>query len=125
MPAPGVPASVAVPSPLSTNVTPAGSAPVDVSVGVGVPIAVTVKVPALPTRKLVADGLEKRRPAASPRSSRPNTPLPLSNARKLASSCKSTPLKTRTCGPPPGPAPVIRSLRPSPSRSPAATCTPP
>ena len=38
-----------MPSPLSTNVTPAGSEPVDVSAGVGVPIVVTVKVPALPT----------------------------------------------------------------------------
>ncbi len=35
------------------------------------------------------------------------------------------PLNTRTCGPPPGPAPVMMSARPSPLTSPAATCTPP
>ncbi len=52
VPAPGVPASVAVPSPLSTKVTPVGSVPVEVSVGRRiVPIVVTVKVPGLPTRK--------------------------------------------------------------------------
>ena len=37
VPAPGVPASVAVRSPLSMKVTPAGSVPVTVSVGGGVP----------------------------------------------------------------------------------------
>ena len=46
MPAAGVPARVAVPSPLSTKVTPAGSAPVSVSAGVGNPVVVTVNVPA-------------------------------------------------------------------------------
>ena len=49
VPAAGVPASVAVPSPLSTNVTPAGSAPVSVSAAVGNPVVVTVNVPAVPT----------------------------------------------------------------------------
>jgi len=50
----GVPASVAVPSPLSTKVTLLGSAaPVSLKVGVGVPEVVTVKLPALPTRKSV------------------------------------------------------------------------
>ena len=33
--------------------------------------------------------------------------------------------QTRTCGPPPGPAPVISSSTPSPSMSPAATNVPP
>ena len=49
VPAAGVPPSVAVPFPLSTNVTPLGSAPVFVSDGVGDPVAVTVKFPATPT----------------------------------------------------------------------------
>ncbi len=49
VPPAGVPLSVAVPLPLSTNVTPLGSAPVRVSVGVGTPLVVTVKLPALPT----------------------------------------------------------------------------
>ena len=35
------------------------------------------------------------------------------------------PLKTSTCGPPPGPAPVTMSAKPSPLTSPAATNTPP
>ena len=34
-------------------------------------------------------------------------------------------LKARTCGPPPGPAPVMISATPSPVTSPAATLTPP
>ncbi len=45
------------------------------SVGVGVPAVVTVKVPALPTGKLVADGLVKRRPGPSPIEPT-DTPLP-------------------------------------------------
>ncbi|MFK5108605.1 hypothetical protein ACI394_29140, partial [Klebsiella pneumoniae] len=40
------PASVAVPFPLSTNVTPEWSAPLDESEGLGYPFTVTVKVPA-------------------------------------------------------------------------------
>jgi len=44
-PVAGVPLNVAVPFPLSTNVTPLGSAPVSVSDGVGDPVAVTVKKP--------------------------------------------------------------------------------
>ena len=44
MPAAGVPLSVPVPSPLSVNVTPPGSAtPVRVIPGVGNPVVVTVK----------------------------------------------------------------------------------
>ena len=48
-PAAGVPASVAVPFPLSTNVTPAGSEPDRVSVGAGNPVAVSATVPVSPT----------------------------------------------------------------------------
>jgi hypothetical protein len=53
----GVPASVAVPFPLSTNVTPVGSAPVSVSAGSGKPVVVTVKVPAWPTVNVVLAAL--------------------------------------------------------------------
>ena len=48
-----VPLSVAVPLPLSANVTPLGRAPVSVTAGVGKPVAVTVKLPAAPTVKVV------------------------------------------------------------------------
>src|SRR5690348_1793073 len=48
-----VPLSVAVPSPLSRNVTPLGREPDSVSEGVGVPVAVTVKLLAVPTVKVV------------------------------------------------------------------------
>ena len=51
-PAPGVPASVAVPSPLSVNVTPGGSAPVSDNAQLGTPVDVTVKVPACPAVKV-------------------------------------------------------------------------
>jgi hypothetical protein len=44
----GVPDSVAVPFPLSTNVTPGGSAPDDMNVGTGNPDAMTVKLPGDP-----------------------------------------------------------------------------
>ena len=56
-PAAGVPASVAVPSPLSVNVTPDGSGPVSDNVELGTPVVVTVKVPAWPTVKVVPAGL--------------------------------------------------------------------
>jgi hypothetical protein len=49
----GVPASVAVPSPLSVNVTPPGNAPVWLSVGFGNPVVVTANVPALPAVKVM------------------------------------------------------------------------
>ena len=52
-----VPPSVAVPSPLSWNVTPLGSEPDSVSVGVGVPVAVTVKLPAVPAVNVVLAAL--------------------------------------------------------------------
>ena len=57
VPAAGVPASVAVPSPLSVNVTSAGSVPVAVSVTGGGPWVVTVKLPAVPTTNVVASAL--------------------------------------------------------------------
>ena len=44
---------VAVPSPLSVNVTPLGKAPFSVRLGVGEPVVVTVKVLAAPTVKVV------------------------------------------------------------------------
>ena len=47
VPAAGVPESVAVPSPLSVNVTPVGSAPVSDNAHVGGPVDVTVKAPGL------------------------------------------------------------------------------
>ena len=48
-----MPLSVAVPLPLSTNDTPLGRAPLSVSAGVGKPVVVTVKLPAVPTVKVV------------------------------------------------------------------------
>ena len=54
VPAAGVPLSVPVPLPLSTNVTPAGSAtPVRVIAGAGKPVVVTVNVPGVPTVNVV------------------------------------------------------------------------
>ena len=54
VPAAGVPASVAVRSPLSVKVTPVGSAPVTVSVGTAPPpTVVTSKVPGVPTLNVV------------------------------------------------------------------------
>ena len=56
-PAAGVPASVAVPSPLSVNVTPGGSAPfLGQPRKEGYPVVVTVKVPARPAVKVVPAG---------------------------------------------------------------------
>src|SRR5438105_1858556 len=55
LPEAGVPASVAVPPPLSVNVTPPGNAPLSVRLGSGEPVAVIVKVPTWPSVK--ADGL--------------------------------------------------------------------
>ena len=49
----GVPARVAVPSPLSAKLTPVGSAPLSTREAVGVPVEVTVKLPALPSPKVV------------------------------------------------------------------------
>jgi hypothetical protein len=48
-----VPAKVAVPSPLSTKVTPAGSAPDSDNVGLGDPVVATVNDPAEATKKVV------------------------------------------------------------------------
>src|SRR5271166_6919571 len=50
VPAAGVPLSTPV---AASNVTPLGKAPVSLSVGVGVPVVVTVKLPAVPTVKVV------------------------------------------------------------------------
>ena len=49
VPGAGVPANVAVPSPLLVKVTLLGNAPVSPNDAVGVPVVVTVKVPAVPT----------------------------------------------------------------------------
>jgi hypothetical protein len=57
VPAAGVPLSVAVPFPLSTNATPLGSVPVSLSDGVGAPVVVTVKLPAVPTVNVVVFAL--------------------------------------------------------------------
>ncbi len=54
VPAAGVPASVAVPSQLSVNVTPDGSAPVSDKAALGTPVDLTVKVPARPVVKVSA-----------------------------------------------------------------------
>ena len=56
MPTAAVPASVAVPLLLFVNVTPAGSAPlsvIDMLGPVGFPLVATLKVPAVPTAKVV------------------------------------------------------------------------
>src|SRR5688572_21915743 len=51
VPGAGVPASTPV---AAAKVTPLGKLPLRLNVGAGVPAAVTVKVPAVPTRKVVA-----------------------------------------------------------------------
>ncbi len=53
VPAPGVPESVPVPLPLSVKVTPLGSVPLRAMLGVGSPVVVTLKLPAVPTTKVV------------------------------------------------------------------------
>jgi len=53
VPAAGVPASVAVPSPLMLNVTPAGNVPLLVNAGAGKPVVEIVNVPAAPTVNVV------------------------------------------------------------------------
>jgi hypothetical protein len=102
VPAAGVPASVAVPSPSSVNVTPVGSVPVTVSVTGGAPRVVTVKLPSVPTENVVAFALVIVRPVwLGPPTSAP----PVNEGgrgKKLATSAPVTPSKTRTCGPPRG-----------------------
>ncbi len=53
VPAAGVPDNVAVPLPLSWKVTPEGKVPDSERLGVGYPEVVTVKLPAVPTVKVV------------------------------------------------------------------------
>ena len=55
LPAAGVPARAAVPSPLSVKVTPLGRAPDSDTAGVGIPVEVTVKLPALPSVSVVLE----------------------------------------------------------------------
>jgi hypothetical protein len=58
VPAAGVPEIVAVPSPCSVNVTPAGRvAPLSLSAGAGAPLVVTVKAPDWPTVNLALSAL--------------------------------------------------------------------
>ncbi len=57
MPAAGVPASVAVPSPLLVKVTPAGNVPCTDSTGAGKPLVVTVKLSARPIVNKAPEGL--------------------------------------------------------------------
>src|SRR5437868_4861171 len=64
LPADGVPARVAVPLWLSVKVTPLGKfwtvrVLASLSVGVGEPVVVTVKLPAVPDRKVVLGALVK------------------------------------------------------------------
>jgi len=49
VPLAGVPPNVAVPFPLSKNVTPLGNVPVSINDGVGMAAVVTVKLSAVPT----------------------------------------------------------------------------
>ena len=63
LPFAGVPARVAVPSPLSVKVTPLGSDPFPRGLAAGKPLVVTVKLPALAVEKVV--GLPLVMPAAS------------------------------------------------------------
>src|ERR1700739_463087 len=53
VPSAGVPASVAVPSPLSENVTPLGNDPLSIRLGGGRPLVLTENVPAVPTTNVV------------------------------------------------------------------------
>lgn len=55
----GVPEIVAVPPPLSANLTPGGSCPVSVILGAGSPAVVTVNVNAAPKAAVAAERLEK------------------------------------------------------------------
>ena len=55
----GVPASVAVPSPWSVNVSPGGTTPLTVSSGTGSPVVVSVKLPLVPATKLALAALVK------------------------------------------------------------------
>ena len=59
VPSAGVPASVAVPSPLSVKVTPVGNVPVETTRAglVGKPLVVTPKVPPTPTLNVVLSAL--------------------------------------------------------------------
>ena len=57
MPGPGVPATVAVPSPLSVKVTPVGRAPASLSAGAGYAVVVTVNVPGVPAVNVIASPL--------------------------------------------------------------------
>lgn len=61
----GVPLIVAVPLPLSTKVTPEGSAPDTVSAGLGLPVVVTVKVLSAPTANVALVALVITGPVAA------------------------------------------------------------
>src|ERR1700677_3972071 len=56
----GVPASVAVPLPLSTNVTPAGRAPLSDNIAVGIETVVIVNDPVVPGRSVPEEELANR-----------------------------------------------------------------
>ena len=57
-----MPARVAVPLPLSVNVTPEGSVPAWLRVGVGIPVVVTVKLNAWPAVAVAEAALVMARP---------------------------------------------------------------
>ena len=59
VPAAGVPAIVAVPSPLLTKVTPLGRAPVLVREAIGLPVVSTLKLPGMLTENVALAGLMK------------------------------------------------------------------
>lgn len=62
----GVPAIVAVPSPLFLKLRPGGRPPDSDSVGVGRPVVVTVKLPGDPTVKFAVSALAMDGAAATP-----------------------------------------------------------
>ena len=76
-----MPAKVAVPSPLSLKVMPAGSDPVSVREGVGAPDVVTVREPAVPTVKVAAFALVMFKPLLTVEPPRSKNGLDISQSK--------------------------------------------